>query len=431
MIVPASWLRCCLTLVVASITLAIQPAAAAEPNELAGLDSAIKLIPDDAVFYGSMLRNREQYEAVVGSRALKRIRAMPVVSECVALLHSPLLQLAWQMYISQESEPGSVRAQIQQLDAARKTPQAQSLASMLADMLSNEVFVYCDATTVASVGLPGFVAGFRLTDTNRAGLELGKLQLVATVAGFADPKLNERLKIAKIGDHYYVVLSLDGTMVDWKQVPLDWLRWFRVSQADIDRLVAHLSTLPLVVAVGLRDDYLLLSVGPSTDALTKLGQGKRLVERPELKVLARFADRRFRAIHYLGTATGQGVLAYSFLTDQGIECYVHGWRGRSSTDRPAPDTDTDAAGNRPYFLKVAFDFNSLIDRATPWIEANSQRLVGRILGVDDYKLPELAIGQIHTLLDVCKVLRRVTIEGYPENDAVVLHVLLNIRDVQP
>ncbi len=417
----------CRTLLVVSIILAVQPAAAAEPNELAGLDSAIKLIPDDAVFYGSMLRNRQQYEAVVGSRALKRIRAMPLVSECAALLHSPLLQLAWQMYISQESQPGSVRAQIQQIDAASKTPQARNLADMLADMLSNEVFVYCDPTTVQPAGLPGFVAGFRLTDTNRAGLELGKLQLVATVAGYADPKLNKRLKISKIGEHYYVVLSLDGSMVDWKQVPLDWLRWFKVSPADIDRLVAHLNTLPLVVAVGLRDDYLLLSVGPSTDALAKLGQGKRLVERPELKVLARFADRRFRAIHYLGTATGQGVLAFSFLTDQGMECYIRGWLERSSLDRPPADT----TGDRPYFLKVAFDFNVLIDRATPWIEANSRQLVGRILGVDDYKLPELAIGQIHTLLDVCKVLRRVTIEGYPENGALVLHVLLNIRDVQP
>ena len=71
-----------------------------------------------------------------------------------------------------------------------------------------------------------------------------------------------------------------------------------------------------------------------SDALAKLGQEQRLVQRPELAVLARFADRRFRTIHYLGTATGQSVLAFSFLTDQGIECYVHGWLERSTADRP-------------------------------------------------------------------------------------------------
>ena len=58
----------------------------------------------------------------------------------------------------------------------------------------------------------------------------------------------------------------------------------------------------LVVAVGLRGDYLLVSIGSSTDVLARLGQGKHLAERPELAPLQKFAGNRLTGVDYLSQA---------------------------------------------------------------------------------------------------------------------------------
>ena len=55
------------------VALATLVAAAARPaaaDDLAKLDTSLKLIPADAAFYSSMLRNREQFQAInaVGGR---------------------------------------------------------------------------------------------------------------------------------------------------------------------------------------------------------------------------------------------------------------------------------------------------------------------------------------------------------------------------
>src|SRR5262249_46646785 len=52
--------------------------------------------------------------------------------------------------------------------------------------------------------------------------------------------------------------------------------------------------------LGVRDGYLLLAVGPSTAALTRLGgKGERLADRPELKPLRKFADKRLTSVGYV------------------------------------------------------------------------------------------------------------------------------------
>jgi hypothetical protein len=57
---------------------------------------------------------------------------------------------------------------------------------------------------------------------------------------------------------------------------------------DVDALVATLKKTTLVVSVGLRNDYLLVSIAPSTAAVARLGHGPSLRERPELAPLAKF-----------------------------------------------------------------------------------------------------------------------------------------------
>ena len=67
-------------------------------------------------------------------------------------------------------------------------------------------------------------------------------------------------------------------------------------------MIQRLKQMTLVVAVGLRDDFLLVSIGSSTDALARLGQGQSLADRPELAPLQKFADKRLISVGYISKA---------------------------------------------------------------------------------------------------------------------------------
>ena len=102
-------------------------------GELDKLDTSLKLIPEDAAFYSSMLRNREQFEAVRNSNAWAKIQAMPVV------------QMGLAMYQMQLANPGSGPAKIQ---AALENPEIRKIIDLAADMVSDEVFLYGDESCV-------------------------------------------------------------------------------------------------------------------------------------------------------------------------------------------------------------------------------------------------------------------------------------------
>ena len=59
-------------------------------TELDKLDTSLKLIPEDAAFYSSMLRNREQFEAIRNSNAWAKVREMPVVQMGLSLYQAQL-----------------------------------------------------------------------------------------------------------------------------------------------------------------------------------------------------------------------------------------------------------------------------------------------------------------------------------------------------
>ena len=54
---------------------------------------------------------------------------------------------------------------------------------------------------------------------------------------------------------------------------------------DAKKVFEALKKATLTISLGLRNDYLLLAVAPSTDILTRLGQGKALLGRPEFQPL--------------------------------------------------------------------------------------------------------------------------------------------------
>ena len=253
--------------------------------------------------------------------------------------------MGWQFAMFGLHRPGGPGDQMHQFFAE---PENHELLHLVFDGFSNEVFCYgdphaadfleitlCtlsavqyssmiadlhtrpnDQQTVARIFLnsldlhrdrlaaPGIVLGFKITDAKQAQSQLKRLETLLKQQLETDPRFQGALKRTKIGGSEYLTLELDGKMVPWHEVPWDQLA---EKPNQYDELRAKLMNLKLVVAAGVRGDYLLFTVGSSTDQLAALGAGKLLADLPELKPLAKYADQRLVDISYVSKAMLQAI----------------------------------------------------------------------------------------------------------------------------
>ncbi len=290
-------------------------------------DSAITLIPADAAFYSSMLRNREQFLAIRHSNAWAKVESMPVV------------QMGLSMYRMQLTNPNSGPAKFEQ---TLKNPEVQKIVKLAKQMVSDEVFAYGDdscidflelvqnvmgavrygptvmratgeagadapakavmaalAQNIDLIAAPNMVVGFKVKNTDLAKEELIKLETMANIVLEMNEKTKGRFKKTKVGNYDYLVLSLDGGMFPWEEVPMERLTEAEANEGDAQRIIDRLKESKLVIAVGIRDNYLLVSIGSSLECVERLGQGTRLVDRSELKPLAKFVDQRLTSLGYI------------------------------------------------------------------------------------------------------------------------------------
>src|SRR5581483_3052063 len=92
-------------------------------QDLAKLDTSLKLIPADAAHYSAMLRNREQIEAIANSKAWKKLTSLP------------LAKMAWQK-VEDEYNQGQLNPLKQWYDL----PENRQLVAVLKDLVSEEIF---------------------------------------------------------------------------------------------------------------------------------------------------------------------------------------------------------------------------------------------------------------------------------------------------
>ncbi len=306
------------------------PAQAAPPVH------SLDIVPADAAFYSAMLRNREQFEAIVNSKAFAKIMALPYVQMGLGLLQI------------QSADPNSPMGRF---EAARRDPEVKKSLAFLADLFSDEIFVYGGPSFNQTVELlqrtyaavqfngplmagingqarsarmeeiqgrafvralvaqvdrikfPELVIGFKVKDQALAKEQIDQLELnLQMVLGMAPPVLQNRLKRATIAGSSYLTFTVDGAMVPWDPQVEEKIRSLAANPEDGDKLIEHLKKTTLVVSLGLRDDYLLLAIGPSTELLARLGEGTPLRAAPELAAVAKFADKRICSVGYLSKA---------------------------------------------------------------------------------------------------------------------------------
>ena len=299
-------------------------------DSAAELETAAALVPDDAAFFSTNLRLREQYEIVTGSNAWKQLTGMPVVQMGLALYK---LQAA-----NPQSPPGQVQRFFNDPDRAR-------LRQVSVEMVSDEVFVYGDATFVETMELmqriasvmrfgpmmaevsgqtefsedqvqgmlllnilsnnldlievPNMVLGFRVKSAEAAQAELEQLEALIE-KGLEECPAELEFGRKTVAGHEYLVLRGCAKDLPWDEFPMDEVEEIQTEPGQAQKVVDAVKKLEVVAALGVRENYVLLSIGPSTDVLERLGGGSdRLIDRKEFKPLNKYADRRITSLAYL------------------------------------------------------------------------------------------------------------------------------------
>jgi len=152
--------------------------------------------------------------------------------------------------------------------------------------------------------VPALVIGFKVSDPPKVAAQLKRVDpLLAEV--LKGTPLAGRSGRAKVGGDDFLVLTLDGSLVPWDGLNL---AQYEEKKGEFDPLLKHLKSMKLTVAVGVRQGYLLVAVGDSTDTIARFGgDGPKLADRPELKPLAKLAGKPLTAVGYTSAKLRQSV----------------------------------------------------------------------------------------------------------------------------
>jgi hypothetical protein len=304
------------------------PAQAAEP-------ASFQWAPADVSFYSSMLRNREQVEAIANSKAWARLMDVPIVKQYMGLAKGQL----------------SDNPQMALVKQIMDQPENKELQQLLTDMVSDEVFLvggeswgdFADLAgrlntaysygpikmlasgkvmlgmdpnkiqmkAVASaladntklIKIPDLLFGFKIPDSKKAENQLKRLEAVSNLLADQVPALKGKIKQVKIGTGTFLALTLDSSLVPWDEIPFSELD---LEKDQLEKLVAALKQLTLHIHIGVSGDYVLLSLAGSPGLLGKLGgKGDKLGDREEFKPLARYKDNKLISVGYVSKALRQ------------------------------------------------------------------------------------------------------------------------------
>ena len=304
--------------------------------------SSLALVPEDASFYWARLRLKEQYDAFVGSKAVAR------------LWDAPVFKKAREKAAELQKEAGG--PDVSELEKLLEQPDVKAAYDLAIDAVSHEVFLYGDAgyadllevfsdwssemnalqleaaasggeATPQKIGelilkhvqrlkVPDTVIGLKLKDPQAAGPQLTKLEaFLAAYLEMQPPEWQGRLSRETIAGTSFITLRLDGTLVPFNEIPQGDTP---PDKEQFDKMVQVVKKMTLVVSLGIRDGYLLVSIGDSSDHLKTLGQGKLLRDRPELAAIGKHADKPFTSISYVS----QRFLEKSNRADAQLDGYV-------------------------------------------------------------------------------------------------------------
>lgn len=191
-------------------------------------------------------------------------------------------------------------------DAAEQLSPEQLQKRLVAETLVDNVEL---------IVVPDVVWGFKTTKREAGASQLKRLEVLAKLVVQANPDLADSLARTKIGGGEFVTFTLDGSRLPWG----DLREQMAEEVGDVEGLDAvfdRLESLELVVAVGMIDDWVLLSLGDSTDHLQKVAiangkpaTGASLIDQKPFAPLLAHKDKKITGINYISGELAAAIAA--------------------------------------------------------------------------------------------------------------------------
>jgi hypothetical protein len=286
--------------------------------------TSLDKVPADAAFYSAALRNKEQFDLIVNSKAYARVRELPYVKEAIEKFKEE-----WK---KEKGDFAEFRKWLEQ-------PENKELVDVALDALSDEIFCYGgdgwtgllelyiyysrnswdtvldlfdgkqpdnDALirnilrTLAAhpelVRVPDLTIGFKVKDAKKVEAQIKRLEALAEMAAMMEPKVKDMVKRQKVAGADFLTLTLEASMIDWPKEPF---QQFEREKGEFAALEKMLKAQKLVIGLGVKDGYLLLTFGPSLEHVAKFGgTGAKLSGVKELAPLAKHADKKITSLSY-------------------------------------------------------------------------------------------------------------------------------------
>jgi hypothetical protein len=413
------------------------------------MGNSLDFVPANVSFYSSSLQLQKQYEAITASSTYKKFIAVPGVQMALGF---------WNMRYAIPDSPFA------KWDRWVAVPENRQLAALGVDCLRDEVFFVGDeawpmvlqlltqAQNIVRVGqiaaaldqganhaegaapagqeyitaaarlllnqqmenrqklvIPSLLVGCKLRDISAVAPQLDRLEELTRhiLAQFAIPQ--DCLSWQPVENSKFLTLNVNLASLAGEEIRTNIRSGIEQFRSRIERvpgeyqpLIDHFSSMNLVVSVGLRDKYLLATVGGSSGLIASLGQGDLLRQRREMEKIRPFQPRPVTAISFVSPefvaeatsnrtafqtfatalpevfkelklddqlkqrvltdlekffkeaesqmpATGANV-GVSFLTEKGSESYVYDWSAYPHIQSAKPLDILKHVGEHPLFL---------------------------------------------------------------------------------
>jgi len=334
-------------LVGATLALASPGARADDKSDVAAAlkGTSTEKIPQDAAFYYSALRNKDQLDRLFKSKAWKALKKTPVYGFAVAALKDQLTNVG---------VPEGVVERLlsdKKQDKDDKPSDEEQFAHLMLDSLRDEIFIYggkgfsdlfallakaqsaqnavafggfaegkfddpqlTKAGTKAfltevqkgreAIKVPDLIIGFKTKDGKKFKDHVGRYEKV--LQGLFDKEEKLKGKVKRDGD--MLRIEVDGSAIPWDDLP--WDEDYGKKE-DYQKLFDHLKKLTLVLSAGVKDGYLLFAVTSTVKDLDKFGgKGKALVEREEFAPIGKYAKEKLTSVGYVSKEFAAGASGY-------------------------------------------------------------------------------------------------------------------------
>ncbi len=280
---------------------------------------AIDWIPKATTAFGIMLKNKEQLDLVLNSKAFKKLAELGATKMLIEKFNegfdgnldgankeqmSKALKIAGQLFSHEvvlatgPNAPKSLGAIISALTAGQMAPLTLIMQGNFdQDTISKaqgESIIQALVESSDELKVPELLFAFKLKD-KKIGEELMKtLEDKLPMIEAAEPKFKGAAKKEKLLGSDFLTLKLKGSMFPIEgidQIP-------GVEEGQLKKFKADLAKMTFAAAIGIKGDYLIATIGPDLTYLLSIGKGDSIASIKEMAPLAKHAGKNILGLQY-------------------------------------------------------------------------------------------------------------------------------------